>query len=143
MKIQDIIPDVEYDGGQYKFKNVFYKYNLATDIEDKYLQVYQITDGQALEDISYELYDDPVYFWTIIIINNILDPIFDLPLPEESIQEIARDQSTTNGVLDIAEYSTNYDTMTAENDAKRNIKVIKPDYLSAFLTEMIRQSVNV
>lgn len=142
MKIQDLVPDVTYDNGQYKFKNIFYKYNLATDIDEQYLQVYKISDGETLEDISNELYNDPVYFWTIIIVNNFQDPIFDLPLPEEAIQEIGQDMSTTNGVLDPAEYATNYDTLTEENDAKRDIKVIKPDYLSAFLTEMVRQSVN-
>lgn len=143
MKIQELIPSVLYDNDQYKFLNIFYKYNLKTDIGDKYLQVYKIIDGQTLEDISYIMYDDPIYYWTIIIINNIHDPIFDLPLPEDSIQEVARDMSLVNNVLDLGLYSTNYDTLSAENDAKRNIKVIKPAYLSQFLTNMIRESVNV
>ena len=142
MKITEIIPDVEYGNGQYKFKNLFYKYHLATAIEEKYLQVYKITDGETLEDISNELYGDPEHFWTIIIVNDMLDPIFDLPLPEESIQEIARDMSEVDGVVDDTLYATNYDTLTEENDQKRNIKVIRPAFLSSFLTEMIRQSVN-
>jgi len=142
MKIQDVLPNVIVDNGQYQFKNIFYKYNLVEDLEDKYLQVYNISDGQMLEDISYEMYDDPIYYWTIIIVNNITDPIFDLPLPEESIQEIARDQSYVNGSLDLNLYSTNYDTMSTENDTKRNIKVIKREYLSQFLTEIIKRSVN-
>jgi len=142
MKLQDLIPNVVYDNDQYEFKNVFYKYRLATDIDDKYLQVYSISDGESLEKISYELYNDTVYFWTIIIINNIFDPIFDLPLPEDAIQATARDKSTIDGVLDLNLYSTNYDDLTTENDNKREVKVVKPEYLSQFLTEMVRQSVN-
>jgi len=142
MKLQELIPNVEYGDSQYLFKNIFYKYNLDTPIDEKYLKVYSIADGETLEGISYELYDDTIYFWTIIIINGIFDPIFDLPLPEEAIQQIARENSTINGILDIALYSTNYDILTDENDAKRNIKVIKPGYLGQFLTQIIKQSVN-
>jgi hypothetical protein len=142
MKIQDLIPNVEYGSGQYTFKNIFYKYNLNTPIDEKYLKVYSMADGETLEGISYALYDDTIYFWTIMIVNGIFDPIFDLPLPEEAIQQIAREKSTINGILNISLYSTNYDILTDENDVKRNIKVIKPGYLGQFLTEIIRQSVN-
>lgn len=141
MKIQDLIPNVEYSNNQYKFKNIFHKFNLRTDIEDKFLQIYNISDGESLEDISFVMYDDPIYYWIIIIINNINDPIYDLPLPEDTIQEIARNNSIVDGEVDIALYSTNYDDLTEENDSKRNIKVLKREYLSKFLTEMIRQSV--
>lgn len=144
MKIQDIIPNIEYDNSQYKFNNIFFKYNLKTPIEEKYLQVYSISDGESLEDISYQMYGDPVYFWTIIIINDMSDPLFDIPLPEDTLQEIARDMSTDGtGQLDFVEYSSQYDTLTASNDEKRNIKVIKSDYLNQFLTEMIKESVNI
>lgn len=143
MKIQELIPNVTYSNA-YIFKNIFIKYNLATDIEDKYLQVYSISDGETLEDISYQIYGDTVYFWTIIIVNNFFDPIFDLPLPEDSIQEIARDLATDDsGNIDQTEYSTQYDTLTDANDVKRDIKVIKREYLSAFLTKITRESVNV
>jgi hypothetical protein len=142
MKLQDLIPNVTYSN-KYVFKDIFYKYHLATDIEDKYLQVYRISDGETLEDISYQIYNDPIYFWTIIIVNDLYDPIFDLPLPEDSIQEIARDLATgDDGEIDDAVYITKYDELTESNDAKREIKVIKREYLSEFLTKMIRQSVN-
>jgi hypothetical protein len=143
MKIQEIIPDIIYDGGDYKFKNVFYKYNLKTPIEEKYLQVYAMSDGESLEDVSYEMYGDPIYFWTILIVNDFQDQLFDFALPEDSIQEIARDLATDlEGNLDMAEYSNQYDALTADSDAKRNIKVIKNEYLSSFLTQIIRESVN-
>jgi hypothetical protein len=143
MKIQEIIPNITYAGGEYRFLNIFHKYNLATPIEDRYLQVYSMSDGESLEDVSFEMYGDTQYFWTIIIVNDFNDPIFDLALPEDTIQEIARDLATdVDGNLDLSEYSTQYDLLTDQNDAKKSIKVIKNEYLSSFLTQIIRESVN-
>jgi len=139
MDITEIIPDVEYDSGAYKFKNIFFKYFLDTEIEDKYLQVYRLSDGETLEDVSYNLYGDTSYFWTILIVNGFNDPIFDIALSENAIQATAKDISMVDGVLDEGLYFTNYDFLTEQNDSKRSIKVIKNDYLNKFLTQLIRQ----
>jgi len=66
MNIQELIPDVLYDNGVYKFKNIFWKYILNTPIEEKFLQIYRLSDGQSLEDVSNELYNDTIFFWTIM-----------------------------------------------------------------------------
>ena len=142
MKLTALIPNVEYDNGQYMFKNIFHKFILTEPIQEKYLQVYSISDGESLEDISYAVYGDPVYFWTIMIVNNLLDPIFDLPLAESAIQEMARDLSYVDGELDMNSYVSNYDILVSQNDQKRQINVIKREYLNKFLTEMIRSSEN-
>lgn len=143
MKLQEIIPNVIYDNGEYKFKNIFYKYVLTEPIEDKYLSVYRLSDDETLEDVSYEMYGDPIYFWTIIIINNLSDPIFDIAISEDAIQRMARYKSTVDGELDMDLYIQNYDELSTENDTKRELKVIKTEYLNKFLTEVIRSTENL
>ena len=138
MNITEIIPDIEYSNSQYKFKNVFYKYFLRTPIEEKYLQVYRLSDNESLEDVSYNMYGDTSYFWTIMIVNNFVDPIFDIALSESAIQEMAKDLSKIDGVLDSALYFSTYEELSEQNDAKRTIKVVKTEYLNKFLTELIR-----
>jgi len=137
MKLNDIVPTIDYGG--YKFRNIFFKYYLKTPIEDKYLQVYRLSDGESLEDVSFHVYGDTQYFWTILIVNNFTDPIFDIALSEESIQEMARDMSKVNGVLNEVLYFQNYEKLSNENDVKRNIKVISNQYLNTFITNLIRQ----
>jgi hypothetical protein len=47
-------------------KSIFYKYF--------------IREGQTIESISNELYGTPIYYWTIMLINNRLDRFYDFPL---------------------------------------------------------------
>ena len=142
MKLHELTPEVIFDN-KYKMNNIFFKYNLNTVIEERYLMVYQIQDGQMLENISYEIYGDTEYFWILMIINNLNDPIFDIALPDDAIQRTAIERSRNNdGSINHALYSTNYDQLSQENDAKRNIKVIKPEYLNEFLTKIIKLSNN-
>ena len=139
MKLNEIIPTVEYDNGQYKFRNIFFKHYLKTEIEEKYLQIYRLSDGETLEDVAYNLYGNTEYFWTILIINNFTDPIFDIALSEDAIQEQARDLSMVDGVIEDSLYFQTYDQISRENDNKRNIKVIANNYLNTFITNLIRE----
>ena len=137
MHLPDLIPNVIIDN-EYTFKNIFFKFNLKELIDEKYLQVYNIKDGDLLETISYKVYGDTRYFWTIMIVNNITDPIFDIAIPDDAIQRMARDKASLSGVIDYTLYSQIYDELSEENDLKREIKIIKPDYLGSFLTEISR-----
>jgi hypothetical protein len=50
-------------------------------IDDKSVYYeYTIKDGQNIETISNELYGNPSYYWTIMVINNRLDRFYDFPL---------------------------------------------------------------
>lgn len=139
MNITEITPNVIYDNGLYKFKNIFFEYVLTEEIEDKYLQVYSISDGETLENISHVLYGDTSYFWIFMILNDITDPIFDIAVPDSAIQRRAKDESYVDGVLDQSLYFSKYEELATENDTKRKIKVIKNGYLNKLLTELIKQ----
>jgi hypothetical protein len=65
--------------------------------------------------------------------------IFDLPLPDAAIQEIARAIATDDqGNLDVFEFSQAYDELLAEQDTKRKIKVLKSKFVNQFLSDALR-----
>lgn len=139
MKFFELLPRITYDS-QYDIRNLFYKYYFPNDIDPIYLTTYRISDGESLESISHELYEDSSLWWLLAILNDIRDVIFDLPLDEDAIQEMAKDLSTINLVLDLSLYSTNYDTLTDENNDKRVIRVVRPEFIQKILTEIVRQT---
>jgi hypothetical protein len=43
---------------------------------------YTIKENNSIEDISLELYNTPIYYWIIMLINNRFDRFYDFPLTE-------------------------------------------------------------
>lgn len=139
MEYFELIPRIKYDPEEFDIRNLFYKFDFLTSIPDEYLYNYTIVDGEDLEKISFDTYNDSTIWWLLALINDITDVIFDLPLTSETLQLIAKDQSTTNGVLDLELFSTNYDLLEEENDTKRIIKILKPQYLKEVIVNIIRE----
>jgi hypothetical protein len=139
MEYFDLLPKIKYSTEEFDIRNLFYKFDFIQTIPSKYLYSYRIADGENLETIAFEIYNDPVLWWLLAIINNITDVVFELPLSSEILQKIARDQSTIDDVLDMELFSTNYDILEIENDQKRLIKVLKPQYLKEVIVNLIRE----
>lgn len=138
MQYFELLPIIVYDE-IYNIRNLFYKYDFIEKIPDEYLFNYVLNDGETLETVSFDNYNDPIYWWLLAIINDIRDIIFGLPLTTESLQLIAIEQSTIDSELDLELFSTNYDILETENDLKRNIKILKPQFLNEILTNIIRE----
>jgi len=139
MEYFDLLPKIAYSTEEFNIRNLFYKFDFIQTIPSKYLYSYRMTDGENLETIAFKVYDDPVLWWLLAIINNITDIIFELPLTSEILQKIAIDQSTIDGVFDIELFSDNYDILEQENDQKRLIKVLKPQYLKEVIVNLVRE----
>ena len=137
MNFFKLLPQITYDG--VLIRNLFFKYYLITNIPDKYLATYNIKDGETLESIAEFIYGDTELWWVIAFINQIEDVIFDLPISQTAIQAMAKDQSTINGVLDMSLFSSTFDKLETENDAKRVIKVVKVDHLNRVLSDIIQK----
>ena len=140
MEYFNLLPKINYDSKNYTIRNLFLKFDFVEDIPDKYLYNYILGDGENLETISFDIYRDPIYWWLLAIINDISDVVFDLPLTTDVLQRIATEQSTINDVLDLELFSINYDILEEENDLKRTIKVLKPQYLNEIIVNIIRES---
>ena len=140
MKYFTLLPKITYDNDLYSIRNLSYKYYFSENIDDKYLTTYKISDNESLESICFKLYNDTSIWWLIAILNDIRDVIFDMPLNEDSLQNLCRNISVDElGDLDVDLYATNYDLITTENDEKRTIRVVKSEFIQKILTEIIRQ----
>jgi hypothetical protein len=47
---------------------------------------YTLLDGEKPEDVSYKLYNTPKYHWTILLLNNIIDPQYDWLLSSHELE---------------------------------------------------------
>lgn len=138
MQFFNFLPDISY--GIYSSKNLFYKYYFSEKIPKEYLYSYILKDNESLETVSFDVYEDSVFWWLLALINDIRDIIFELPLSSIILQKIATEQSMVEGELDLELFSTNYDILEIENDLKRNIKILKPEYLNQILTSIVKET---
>lgn len=106
---------------------------------------YVIEGNQNLDALSYKIYGDASYYWTIILVNNIQDSFFDLPLSSEELKKIALDELNEyclqNNFTDTQtkkyiqdNYYTKYMELEDENNLKRRIKIVRPEQLHKFIT---------
>ena len=123
---------------------------------------YTIEAGQTPEVVADILYDDPSLFWTILIVNDIVDPYNEWYLsPEDLSLLIDQKYGKGNGanthhwsIIDnpaiTVEYDrtklaageiqsvSNVDHEQSVNDAKQNISAINPKFMQDFITEYKR-----
>jgi hypothetical protein len=137
MKYFDLMPTIKH--GDFTVRNIFNKYILATALEDKYLYTKTLMEHETLESVAFDEYADAELFWVLVIINDIRDMIFDLPLPDAVLQTIARAMTIkSEGSLNLTVFGTNYDALQAENDEKRKIKVLKSEFVNEFLSDVLK-----
>ena len=69
--------------------NIFARFNINSSIVDNAsaFYKYQVEDGDTPEIIAYKQYGDQELHWIIIMVNQISDPLFDLPLQLNSLEE--------------------------------------------------------
>lgn len=105
------------------------------NIEDKgdFFYEYKIEGSKNVDTISYEIYEDPSFYWLIIMINNIQDVFFDLPLSENELRLIAKEKVEQDGV-GMDKFYSYYKELEEENNEKRIILAVRPEYLNRFLT---------
>jgi hypothetical protein len=137
MKYFRLLPIIDH--GDFQVRNIFNKYILDDPIDDKYLFTKNLQDHETLESVAFDEYGDSELFWVLVIINDIRDMIFDLPLPDDVLQTIARQMTIdSEGFLDLIVYGTNYDALQTENDNKRKIQVLKSDFVNEFLSDALK-----
>jgi len=172
------IPNVDYDiyGTEPKqfrsvtniMQRVRFKPSVLENITDYY--PYRVLEGERPDIVSFNTYGTVAYSYLILLINDIVDPLFDWPLPIRQFENyiieqygsVATAQSTnkyyyqiiraevpktgiservpeykiivdqtTYDSLDTSVKSTQnvYDWEVEQNDNKREIKLINPDFI--------------
>ncbi|MDD5150012.1 MAG: baseplate wedge protein 53 [Flavobacterium sp.] len=141
-------------------------------LKQQELQHYFVQDYKKPEQISLDLYDTPNYHWTILLVNNIINPFHNWPLSNETLVEVSKNKYndiyathhylTADGYI-VDELTTNdYDTNLLPippdvlivsnidyeielNNKKRDIVVIKPKFVKNFVNkyEKIQESLRL
>ncbi len=137
MKYFELLPIIYH--GDFQVRDIYNKYHLEDTIDEEYLYTHIMLEHETLESIAFDEYGDSELYWVLVIINDIRDMIFDLPLPDDVLQTIARQMTEdTEGYLDLEVFAANYDDLQTENDEKRPIKVLKSDWVNEFLANALK-----
>ena len=172
------IPNVDYDingtePNQFRsvtniMQRVRFKPSVLENITDYY--PYYVREGERPDIVSFNTYGTVAYSYLILLVNDIVDPLFDWPLPSRQFEnyiieqygsvsaaqstnkyyyqivraEVARtgvservpeykiivDQTTYNSLDASVRSAQNvYDYEVEQNDNKREIKLINPDFI--------------
>lgn len=150
---QDITIRIIIDEMSIKDKTIFYDY--------------RIEDSDTLESLANKFYGDYRLSWIILIVNKLFDVEFDLPMQQEVFKEYIVDKygsievalqskkyfikiNNTDWVeVDLDRYNQTapdlrkmrnlYEIELENNEKKRNIKILKEDYVNDFIQKFIEK----
>jgi len=122
---------------------------------------YYVTDGEMPEHVSMALYGTVEYYWTVLVLNDIINLNTDWPIHQNNMFDYVEDKYGANNATDthhyiladtedddepiIVDYDpakwanseildvTNYEYETQLNDNKRQIKVLRKDSVASFV----------
>ncbi len=99
--------------------------------KDEHTEIYTVKDGDTLDTIAYDYYDDINYWWVIALISGIKDIFNDLPLTSKALK------SYYDYLLSLGEITASteaWEALRLENDNKREIRLLKVEYLDEFVS---------
>ena len=116
-----------------------------------YFVEYFVQDGDTPESLAHQVYNDSQLHWVILYTNYMTNPYYDWPLTYFDLQKFVNKKysninathhyedadgyevdSTASGATAI----TNFIYEETLNDAKRNIKIIKIEYVAQIIDEL-------
>jgi hypothetical protein len=129
------------------------------NLNDLILEYYEIQSGEQPEDVAYKIYGDPKLYWTILLVNNIVDPYNEWYMSDEVLREfvdqkygVGNSANTHHWILpERPEICVEYDRAKLangeieevshlrheeiENDNRQNIKIVSKRYILDFVNE--------
>lgn len=146
MKYFRQLPTIEYkyEGETYNIKNIFLKIgfiNLYKQQNPEFFDKYFIKENDRPETIAYRYYGNQDLWWLIIILNDIKDPFFDWCLSSTELEEWSKYEAILEAGSDNyseIRRSEILSDMKIENDKKREIYLLKPEYVNNLLVQLAR-----
>ena len=153
-----LVPDI--------FRRVKVRGNVANNIN--LLDAYDLEDGEKPEDVAFKLYNDAEYHWVVLLVNNIKNRYHDWPLSNQAFEkwvfekyenpqatrhyEVIQSSGPQKGngpedydhMLEVnagtpgAQSVSYYEYELRIQNQKRQIKLLDPRYLNAFVSEFER-----
>lgn len=113
---------------------------------------YRIKDGDRIEDLADKLYGDSGLHWIIMLMNQISDPLYEWPLNTVELALYVSGKYGTGSEYDVHHYEdsngrvfteessgltpiSNSDYEAEENEKFREIKLLKPQFVSSVILE--------
>lgn len=114
---------------------------------------YDVKDWETPEILADKFYNDPQLHWVILLCNDIIDPAFDWVIPsdvllQKAIQQYGEENinkthhwvdefgNWVNSTHPNSAAITNIEYEEELNEKKRQIKILKTDYLNSFVDEV-------
>ena len=97
------IPNIKYDQKPIRYpfsesdyvvaKNFFRRFKINDNVFSfvTYFNKYSLKESQRLDIVSELFYQTPEYDWVIALTNNIINPLFDLPISEYALRKYGED----------------------------------------------------
>jgi len=105
-------PTIEYDGTL--VKNLLRRVDIRTDIRSLLTEFYAYTmsDGEKIEHIAHDYYDDIDMDWLIYLTNDVIDPYYDIVIKEELFEDfiVKKYQSKRRALRKTKSYVNNYES---------------------------------
>lgn len=153
-------PLVEYDGQI--IHDISVRFIINTAVRDSVVtyELYRLSEGEKPEDVSYRIYGSVNYHWVILLMNDITDPLDEWFRTDSEMDSLltqlygAGKEDDDHHYEDIDGYVigsiqggndvtiSNRVFEEAINDARREIKVLRKDYLFQLINEF-ETSLNV
>lgn len=131
--------------------------NIDTDYSKDIFFYHIITNWKSPENLAYDFYGSCDYIWAITIVNNVVDPVEDWLLPDDEIKKrierkygkdmykihhyeyngVIYPVSTLNDLPVGAKKVTNFDYENDINEKKRKVKIIYPELINTFKSQII------
>ena len=144
-------PKIEYNNVIIPDLSIRYKINTMVRDSVNTYELYRLSEGEKPEDVSYRLYGEVSYHWVVLMMNDISDPLGewfrnDLEM-DLYVDDLYVDPNGVHHYEDsdgyvIAAYVdsstvtiSNREYEEGLNDAKREIKVLRPQYLYQLINE--------
>ena len=97
-------------------------------VDDVHVYQYYIKDGENPDRLSFNLYGTIEYWWVNPLVNNLHDILYDWPMDDKVLRDYFARLVTEAHLIE-----SQWDEFKRNNDAKRSVKVLKPEYIDAFV----------
>jgi hypothetical protein len=101
-----------------------------------YFDIYHVKDGEHIEDLADRWYSDKSLFWIIMIVNEYKDILYDYPLQQKDLSNLAQKIFDEQDPITLT-YDQIFQQLYEDNEIKKDIKYLKPQYLDKFIYLMI------
>jgi hypothetical protein len=113
---------------------------------------YMVRDGETAWSLAQDFYEDPSYYWLIICLNNAYDPFFLWPMSSVELDKYTENKwgdkadDTSYWILNKRRWNEDPEHPEAaivtfrrneeiQNERRRKIKILRPEYLNRALRE--------